>query len=120
MGNFDLAMAIEVLRSTYHATYVQPYTSQNGLEAEVGLGLDDKMLHVEFSVELNERRVTVTSVYTTEVPTGTIQPLQELPPQQNETSTYAHDPRVVEYIARIKRDIGISDFAVLSYPCKFW
>ena len=113
MSTFDLTRAVEVLRSKYNAPYVRPYNSQNGFDAEVGLDLENKMLHIDFSVELNERRVTVTSVYTTEFPTGPIQPLQELPPQQNETSTYAHDPRVVDYIGRIKRDIGVSDFATL-------
>jgi hypothetical protein len=109
---FGLTHAVKILRSRYDAAWARPLKNQNGLEAEVGLNLENKILHIEFSVELNEKRVTITAVYTSELPSGPIQTGQHLE-QQNETSWYAHDPQVVAHLQRIKQDIEVPEFITL-------
>jgi hypothetical protein len=100
---FNLDQAIEILRTRYDSPYVHPYTPQNGLEADVGLFIDNKNLLIEISVEPDEGRITISNVQWVESPTEALQPLRF----HDETSRYATDPRVLQFLERIKRDIGI-------------
>jgi len=100
---FNRDDAIEVLHTRYDTPYVHPYVRENGFAADVGLFIDDKSLLIDISVEPDEARVAVTDVQWIEAPTEALQPLRF----HNETSRYATDARVLQFLERIKQDIGI-------------
>ena len=109
MSVFNLTNAFHVLHTTYDASWVQPTTSQNGLEAEVGLCLGNKILLIEIFVEGDERRVMATEVHTADLPNGQIESSQPLPLHfKNETTRYLANPQVIEYVEKMKRDIGLT------------
>ena len=107
MSIFNLTNAIHVLHTQYDASWVEQTASQNGVEAEVGLCLGNKILLIEISVEADERRVRVTEVHTADIPRVPIESTRPLH-FQNETTRYLANPKVVEYVEQIKRDIGLS------------
>ena len=101
---YNRDQAIEIIRTRYETPRVHPYIRENGLAADVGLFIDNKNLLLEISVEPDEGRVAITNVDWIEAPTEALQPLRF----HNETSKYATDARVLQFVERIKHDIGIS------------
>ena len=106
MSVFSLSNAVEVLHSRYEAYWVEAYHDQSGLEADVGLFLDNKILMIEFSVELRNKCVRVNSILTAQLPTQASEGLHF----RNETHDYAQSRSVVDFIQRIKDVIGLSEF----------
>ena len=107
MSVFNLTYAINLLHTKYNASWVEPYASRNGFEAEVGLCTGNKILLIEISVEADERRVRATEVHTANLPNGPLESPQPLH-FQNETTRYLANPQLIEYVEQIKRDIRLS------------
>jgi len=100
---YNRDQAIEILHTRYDTPYVHPYVRENGLAADVGLFIDNKNLLIDISVEPDEGRIAISNVQWIEAPTQALEPLRF----HNETGKYATDPRVLQFLERIKRDIGI-------------
>jgi fructose 1,6-bisphosphatase len=93
---------MEVLRSKYEAVWIDPYSNQKGLEAEVTLPLEGELLLIEISVDATSVRAT--SIHSFDI--RTVKPLEPLR-LENKTDSYVTHPQVIKYLDRIKRDIGI-------------
>ena len=101
--SFDRDHAIEILNTRYDTPYVHPYVRENCLAADVGLFIDNKNLLIDISVEPDEGRIAISNVQWIEAPTQALEPLRF----HNETNRYATDARVLQFLERIKQDIGI-------------
>lgn len=99
MNHFDLARAVAVLRSKYKAQPI--YVHGNSIEADVFLSLDSKMVLIELAVD--DKGINVTNILAAE-----IRPPLEPIDFQDSTTSYRTNPQVVEFVKKIKQDIGLS------------
>jgi len=102
---FNLQKATDILNLKYEAKHIDPYSKQDGLDAEIPFTLDGEHLLIEISV--NSTSIIATEVHALvigpPIESGSLESIR----LEKKSNSYLKHAKIVSLLGQIKTDLEI-------------